>query len=174
MRFQDKFGGMIRHDWEDLSLENIVDNLIKTYYQAIRIDTGYYEEFWNRRAKEGNNPAVIKVLEEIKKIYSDSEITNDFVSKLVNDTIERLLKFDLQLQGFNSKPTKDFLLDYFDYLHTIGLNHSAYNLVIEKYPGKIELDTVISILNLDTISENDYWNTRNNGTWIYTYDDNGP
>jgi hypothetical protein len=174
MRFQDKFGGMNRHTWEDLSLVNIVDNLIKTYYQAIRIDTGYYEEFWNRRAKEGNIAVVIVVLEEIKKIYSDSDITKDFTTKLVNDTIERLLNFDLQLQAFNNRPTKEFLFDYFDYLHKIGLNHSAYNLVIEKYPGKIKLDTVISILNLDTIPENDYWNTRNNGTWIYTYDDNGP
>lgn len=175
MKFQDKFGGMIRHDWEELSLQQLLDNFIRTYYQSIRIDSsGYFVKFWNRRAKEGNDSEVIKVFEDIQRIYSDSEKLPDYNPKLVNDTIENLLRLDIELQSFNSKPTPEFIVEYFDYLKSIGLNHSAYNLVIEKYPDLLQKDSVVKILNLVTIPERDYWNTRNNGTWIYTYGDNGP
>jgi len=175
MKFQDRFGGMIKHDWEELSLQQLIDNFIQTYYQSLRTETsGYFVKFWNRRAKEGNDSELIKVFEDIKRIYSDSEKLPDYNPKLVNDTIENLLRLDIELQSFNSKPTHEFIVKYFDYLKFIGLNHSAYNLVIEKYPNLMQVDSVIKILNLDTIPERNYWDTRNNGTWIYTYGDNGP
>lgn len=175
MKFQDKFGGMIRHDWEDLSMQQLIDNFIQTYYKSVRIDTsGYFFKFWIRRAKEGNDSEVIKVFEDIKGIYSVSEKLPEYNAELVNDTIENLLRLDIELQSFNNKPTHGFIVKYFDYLKSIGLNHSAYNLVIEKYPNLLPKDSVIKILNLDTIPESNYWDTRNNGTWIYTYEDNGP
>jgi hypothetical protein len=174
MRFQDDFGGMRRHDWEDLSISQILDSLIDSYYD-IKPDTNYFKKFWDRRTYEKNDKILICVFKDIKVIYNqsfktDCKETND----AINDTIARLLNFDLQLQDFNGTPTTEFLWDYFDYLKSIGLNHSAYNLVIEKYPGQIQLDTIVKVLNLDTIPEENYWNTRNNGTWIYTYKDNGP
>ena len=174
MKFQDDFGGMWRHDWEDLSISQIVDSLIDSYNQE-RSDSNYYNEFWDRRIVEKNEKVLICVLTDIKEIYNQSfkkgcENTN----RSINDTITRLLKYDLQLQDFNGKPTGEFLWEYFDYLKSIGLNHSAYNLVIEKYPGQIQLDTVVNILCLDTIPDEKYWDTRNNGTWIFTYEDNGP
>jgi len=172
MKFQNEFGGMQRHDWEEMSIEQIIDNLINTYHEANRLDTNYYVKFWKRRAKEGNISEVINILEEIKEIYSGSETM--YNPQFINDTIENLLRFDLKLQDFNDKPTTEFLWSYFDYLKSIKLCHSAYNLVIEKYPGQIHMDTIIKLLKLDTIPENIYWDTRNNGTWIYTYSDNGP
>ena len=93
---------------------------------------------------------------------------------ITNDTLTNLLKYDLQLQEFKGNPSKEFLQIYFDYLRSIGLNHSAYNLVVEIYPGKMELDVVVQILKLDTVSANKYWETRNNARWIYSYRDNGP
>ena len=174
MRFQDDFGGMWRHDWEDLSISQVLDSLINSYNQS-RPDTNYFKKFWDRRIAEKNDKVLICILKDIKSIYTQSFKTDcKETGVAINDTISRLLKYDLQLQDFNGKPTTDFLWSYFDYLKSIGLNHSAYNLVIEKYPGQIQLDTVVRILNLDTIPETDYWDTRNNGTWIYTYDDNGP
>ncbi len=80
----------------------------------------------------------------------------------------------MRLQRIHGNPTSEFLWEYFNYLKSIGLYHSAYNLVVEKYPGQIQFDTVISLLKLDTISENKYWDTRNKGTWINTYLDDGP
>jgi hypothetical protein len=174
MRFQDDFGGMWRHDWEDLSISQVLDSLIDSYNQS-RPDSNYFKKFWDRRIAEKNDKVLICVLKDIKSIYAQSFKTDCKEKEVViNDTISRLLKYDLQLQDFNGKPTTEFLWNYFDYLKSIGLNHSAYNLVIEKYPGQIKLDTVVKVLNLDTIPENDFWDTRNNGTWIYTYDDNGP
>lgn len=174
MRFQDDFGGMWRHDWEDLSISQVLDSLIYCYNQN-KPDTNYFKKFWDRRTAEKSDKILICVLKDIKEIYNQSFKTDCKETDLeINDTISRLLKYDLQLQDFDAKPTTDFLWSYFDYLKSIGLNHSAYNLVIEKYPGQIQLDTVVKILNLDTISEDIYWRTRNYGTWIFTYEDNGP
>ncbi|MFB6317966.1 hypothetical protein [Saccharicrinis sp. FJH54] len=174
MYFQDRFGGMLRHDWEGLTIEQIIDGLISFYYQAIRIDTGYYHDFWKRRINEGNASEVLTVLEDIRDIYSDSNNSVDFQMDLVNDTIKSLLQLDLELQSYDTIPSKEFMTRYFDYLVKIGLNHSAYNWMIEQYPNQFDKDSINRILKLDTIPESKYWQTRNNGTWIYTYRDNGP
>jgi len=174
MRFQDDYGGMKKLEWEGLSLSQVLDSLINSYNQS-KSDSNYFKMFWDRRTAEKNDKVLICILKDIKGIYNQSFKTDcKETEKAINDTISRLLKYDLQLQNFNGKPTTEFLWSYFDYLKSIGLNHSAYNLVIEKYPGQIQLDTVVKILKLDTIPENDFWDTRNNGTWIYTYEDNGP
>lgn len=174
MYFQDRFGGMLRHDWEGKTIEQIVNGFIGYYYQAIRIDTGYYHEFWQRRINEGNSTEVLTVLEDIQRIYSDSDNLVDIQADLVNDTIKTLLQLDLELQHYDTIPSKDFMTKYFKYLTKIGLNHSAYNWMIEQYPNQFDKDSISRILKLDTIPESKYWQTRNNGTWIYTYRDNGP
>ncbi len=174
MYFQNRFGGMLKHDWEGQTIEQIVNVFISHYYQAIRIDTGYYHEFWQRRIKDGNATQVLTVLEDIQNIYSDSDISADFQIGLVNDTIKSLLQLDLELQHYDTIPSKELMNKYFTYLTTIGLNHSAYNWMIEQYPNQFDKDSVCETLRLDTIPESKYWQTRNNGTWIYTYRDNGP
>lgn len=172
--FQDRFGGMLRYDWDGLTIKQIVDDLISFYYQATRIDTGYYYDFWERRINEGNATEVLTVLEDIQKIYSDSDNSDDFQTDLVNDTIKSLLQLDLELQTYETIPSKEFMSRYFEHLTKIGLNHSAYNWMIEQYPNQFDKDSISRILKLDTIPESKYWQTRNNGTWIYTYRDNGP
>ncbi len=174
MYFQNRFGGMLRHDWEGMTIEQIVHGFIRHYYQAIRIDTGYYYDFWQRRINDGNTTQVLTVLEDIQEIYSDSENSSDYQSDLINDTIKNLIQLDLELQDYDTIPSKDFMTKYFTYLTEIGLNHSAYNWMIEFYPNQFNQVSICDILKLDTIPELEYWQTRNNGTWIYTYKDDGP
>ncbi|MBN1188091.1 MAG: hypothetical protein JXB49_37800 [Bacteroidales bacterium] len=174
MYFQNRFGGMVKHDWEGQTIEQIVNGFIRNYYQAIRIDTGYYYEFWQRRIKEGNATQVLTVLEDIQRIYLDYESVREYPSDFENDTIKKLLQLDLELQQYDTIPSKEFMTKYFDYLTMIGLNHSAYNWMIEQYPNQFNKDSISRILKLDTIPESEYWQTRNDGTWIYTYRDNGP
>lgn len=174
MYFQNRFGGMLKHDWEGQTIEQVLNRFIDYYYQAIRVDSGYYHDFWKRRIKEGNATEVLTVLEDIQKIYSDYESIREYPSDFVNDTIKNLLQFDLELQKYDTIPSKEFMTQYFDYLTKIGLNHSAYNWMIEQYPNQFDKDSICKVLELDTIPESKYWQTRNNGTWIYTYRDNGP
>ncbi len=173
MEFQEQYGGMHKYDLENLSIAQVVDSLIFTYDDS-NSDSSYFHKFWNRRRKDKTAQTLISVFKDIKNIYSSVDAEEKRTEHAINDTLENLLLFDLKLQEFNQKPTTDFLWSYFNYLKSIGLSHSAYNLVIERYPGQIQADTVIKILNLHKISEEEYWYKRNSGTWIFTYRDNGP
>ena len=72
MKFQDEFGGMRRHDWEDLSLSNIVDSLIDSYHHE-KNDSNYFKLFWKRRVAEKNDQVLLSVLKEIKSIYAGTD-----------------------------------------------------------------------------------------------------
>ncbi|MDH5365571.1 MAG: hypothetical protein OEW67_01185 [Cyclobacteriaceae bacterium] len=173
MNFKENFGGMHQHNWEDLSISNVIDSLILTLENP-EPDKGYYHNFWERRAKEGTKKMLGSVLKEIQLIYGGDKLQADDLTEESEIQIESLLLLDRELQNFSLKPTNQFLKKYFDYLITIGLEHSAYNLTVEKYPDIISKNEIVATLKLDTIPESEYWRTRNNGTWIFTYSDNGP
>jgi hypothetical protein len=173
MDFRENYGGMRDHHWEGLSIANVIDSLILSYENP-SLSSQYYKSFWDRRKAESTKDVLASVLIQIKDIYGNKIDTVNVSSDSVGSQLETLLRLDLELQEYAGKPTGEFLQKYFNYLISIGLEHSAYNLATEKFPDLISRDSVISILRLDTISENEYWRTRNYGTWIFTYRDNGP
>jgi hypothetical protein len=106
--------------------ENIIDSLILTY-PTIETADKYYREFWLRRKAEGNDLIVFEILKEIKTgLFEKTEPTFD--NKLVNDTAYNLIRLR---QGPINDETS---IQYFEYLKTIGLYASAYNLLYESPP----------------------------------------
>lgn len=171
MNFKDSFGGMSPHEWEGMTLSQVVDSLLVTY--IAKDDTpSYFVKFWTRRKAEKNDELVYSILNKIKTTYSSEPMKT--VVKESNDTIESLLKFDLRLQQYNNNPTKDFLTEYFNFLRSIGLNHSAYNLLQDRFPNNFDLDSINKVLNLRIVNEDEYRRTRNSGLWIVSYKDDGP
>ncbi|GHN01603.1 hypothetical protein WSM22_30920 [Cytophagales bacterium WSM2-2] len=107
----------------DKTCKNIIDSLILTY-RTIETADKYYREFWLRRKAEGNDSMVFEILKELKGgLFGKSRLTFD--RKLVNDTMINLIKIR---QGPVDDKTS---IQYFDYLKSIGLHASAYNLLYE-------------------------------------------
>lgn len=159
-------------EWKGLSPANVVDSLILTF-KFPEQGSLYYREFWERRLAEGTKDTLGAILVEVKKSYEGTELNPEEMMSVSERQLYTLLGFDLQLQA-SEKTTSVLLQKYFDYLLTIGLQHSAYNLIMEEFPGVLSEEEVFKRLKLDTISESEYWNTRNDAAWICTYRDNGP
>jgi hypothetical protein len=105
--------------------KNIMDSLI-IHYRDIDAAPKYYNEFWLRRKKEGNDKVVYEVLTELKaELFERRRV--DVKEELVNDTIVNLLKLR------KSVVTEQAALKNFEYLKSIGLNMSAHNLLYERY-----------------------------------------
>jgi hypothetical protein len=106
--------------------KNIIDSLILTY-PTIETADKYYKEFWLRRKTEGNDSIVFEILKELKNgLFEKTELTFD--NRLANDTVYNLIK--LRQGPINDEKS----LQYFEYLKTIGLHASAYNLLYESTP----------------------------------------
>jgi len=161
-------------EWIGLSLNEIVDSLILKYnskYDSL----DYYSKFWERRKIEGNDSVVFKILTETKMFYSGKQLLAD--RKSIDSELYQLMKLNVELNELDSLNKKEKIIEYFNYLKSVGLDHSAYNLIYEtnarKYIGKIN-DSLLKTLDFDTITAENYWNTRNNASWIKTHLDNGP
>ena len=163
------------YDWEGLSLNNVVKNMI-TSYNVDLDSSNYFQKFWKRRKAENNEKIVLKILLEVNDIYnSDKQVTID--ENTINPILFELIKYNVELNESDSLNKPKITLKYFDYLKEIGLEHSAYNLIFEIEATKklaINRDSILRILKYDTISEETYWQTRNDASWIKTYKDNGP
>lgn len=170
--FEDEYWN---YHWEGLSLNEIVLKMISTYDQSI--DTSdYYYKFWERRKIEKNDVAVLKILEDTDQIYNLQEASNTNNSKYLPE-LYQLIKYNIELNENNNAEKNKIALLYFNYLKEIGLEHSAYNLIFElKNTENLALnrDSILQTLSFDTISEDNYWQTRNNAQWIKTYRGNGP
>lgn len=79
----------------------------RSVVQTIRIDTGYYYKFWQRRVKEGNATQVMTLLEDIQRIYLDYASVREYPSGFENDTIKKLLQLDVELQQYSTIPPKN-------------------------------------------------------------------
>lgn len=125
--------------------KNIIDSLILTY-PTIETADKYYKEFWLRRKSEGNDSIVFEILKELKfGLFDGNELTVD--ENLVNDTVINLIKVR---QGPIDDKTS---IQYFDYLRSIGLHASAYNLLYEWTPYenvKWDREDLIKGLKKDT------------------------
>ncbi len=99
-----------------------IDSLILTYHSTT--SKKYYNEFWQRRIKEGNAETVYKVLTEIQQILFKKPALS-FHERIVNDTLYHLLSFEYPRRTITDKEANDHL----EYLIQIGLHESAYNLI---------------------------------------------
>lgn len=106
---------------------NIIDSLMLTY-PTREIAPKYYREFWARRRQEQNDTTVFAILREIKAELINKEVVG-FRENLTNDTIYNLLR--IKYAGSVDERTA---LKNFEYLRTIGLNLSAYNMLFEWAP----------------------------------------
>ena len=106
-------------------LDETIDSLIITY-PLDTIESKYYREFWQRRIKEGNEEVVFEILLELEKTLLKDE-TIDYDPDLVNDTLYNLVIID----RLRTNPSTEQALKDFEYLKSIGMYGSAYNLLYE-------------------------------------------
>lgn len=103
---------------------DIIDSLIITY-PDIEAAPQYYREFWNRRKKEKNDTTVFAVLKEIKlELKAENPVALD--NQLTNDTILNLLRIK-----YKQPENVDEATENFEYLRSLGLHQSAYNMLFE-------------------------------------------
>jgi len=106
--------------------KELIDSLIITH-DANPINSIYYREFWARRKSEQNDSVVFEILKEVSNIvYYDSimKIENSFV----NDTLYHLIN----IREFEDSLTDKKAIENFNYLKSIGMHYSAYNLLYER------------------------------------------
>jgi len=111
---------------------HIIDSLIITY-TLDAIETKYYREFWQRRKRENNDEIIFEILQEISKILLKNEIVT-YDENFVNDTLYNLVRIKLR-----QNPTTQEAYQDFEYLKTIGMHGSAYNL-LDDYDHYYDID----------------------------------
>lgn len=163
------------YDWEGLSLNQIVQELINSFNKDYST-TEYYTKFWKRRFAEGNQQTVLRILQQTDSIYNyDGIVSIDSTS--INQELKQIIKGNVELNLADSTKLPNQALSYFDLLRSMGLHHSAYNLIFEVNGIKniaVNRDSLLKTIEYDTIAEDSYWQTRNNAQWVKTYDDKGP
>jgi hypothetical protein len=127
----------------------LIDSLIITY-ETDSISSKYFKEFWNRRKAEQNDSTVFGILKEVSSIvYNDKKVHIN--NSIVNDTLYNLIN----IREFEDSIDEEKAEENFNYLKSIGLHNSAYNLLYERYRyydikwNKEELEKK---LNKDTIN----------------------
>lgn len=114
------------HDLVTKPCKDIIDSLIITY-PYFDSSPKYYKEFWLRRQKEKNDTTVYEVLKEIKaELFTQQK--QQIEARLVNDTLLNLIKITVEKPETDAQALKNF-----QYLKSIGLHGSAYNLLFERY-----------------------------------------
>lgn len=164
------------YDWKGKSLYEVCKIMIASYSDSTGIEK-YYQDFWERRRLEDNDLATFDILKRIDEIYTSKSEVDIKTSKDYDTLMYRLLNYDIKLQKADSLRQKKIIVEYFDYLKRVDLEHSAYNLIFETGPFQhlnINRDSLLLTLHYDTISEEKYWLNRNDGIWIKSYRDNGP
>jgi hypothetical protein len=129
-------------------LNHIIDSLIITY-PLDSIETKYYREFWQRRMKEGNAQIVYEILLELDTILIKRRKVEYNVS-LVNDTLYNLVLID----RMRNNPSRQQAQQDFEYLKSIGMHGSAYNLLFENYSYQNvdwDRDSLVEELRKDTL-----------------------
>jgi len=163
-------------DWEAKSLNNICKSLISCFNDTTGHEQ-YFIKFWDRRRAENNEQSVYDILCKIDNVYNQNLVDQHKISEQYDTTMFNLLSFDTELHFADSVQRKKIIIEYFDYLRAKGLNHSAYNLIFEikEYQDiSLHRDSLLQVLQPDTLTEEMYWRTRNDAKWIKSYRDNGP
>lgn len=162
-------------DFYNLTLNEIVDSLLITY--DLGYSDSYFDNFWNRRRKEKNDSVCLLILTEIKSIYEKKIDIISFDSNQVNDTIEKLVSFDIYVQDNSHNITQEFAVEFYDYLKSIGLKQSAYNLLFLREPFasmEIDRDSILMDLRIRgkpyEINGYPYYLTKHESSWIWHFD----
>lgn len=156
------------YDWNNKSLNDICKVLIVSYTDSTEIDK-YYIDFWNRRRLEGNDFATYNILKRIDNIYASKFIESTKPSNDYDTIMYRLLDYDIRMQKSDTLTRTKVIVNYFEYLKQIGLEHSAYNLIckVSLFRNlKLNLDSLVYTLKYDTISKEKYYRLSNNAKWI--------
>jgi hypothetical protein len=166
--------------WANKSLNQIANNLIKSYSDTTGIDK-YYVEFWNRRKADNNDSIVLQILTDIKNTY-ESDTNTEKLNWKSDSTIKGLLEFEIVLKESDSLTSKKNLIDYHEYLKSIGLHSSANNLI--RYENELVIgeferqdDDFVELINLietDSVNCEKYWNWRYEAEWFTEIYDYGP
>ena len=148
-----------------------IDSLIFNY--NINTDTSnYYYKFWLRRKNEQTGKTLFCIINKIKSIYKNKE-SNYKTPEILNDTIYKLLDFDYKISRNSCLSKNEIVLSYFDYLKSIGLEISAFNLIkhVEIFDSlQINRDSLILTLDIDTITKSEWTNLYDldgQGKWIF-------
>lgn len=166
--------------WANKSLNQITQKLIQSYTDTIGIDK-YYLEFWNRRKADKNESIVLQILNDIKNTY-DTDTNAEKLSWKSDPMIRGLLEFEIVLKEVDSLTVKDRLIDYHNYLKSIGLYSSANNLI--RYENELQIGELerqdedylelINQVEIDSVNCEEYWNWRHSANWFTEIYDYGP
>ena len=160
--------------WENKSLKQINENLIKCYSDTTGFEK-YYQEFWKRRIKENNQKSSYKILVDIKNVYSGNEIKKN--GKPINKIISKLYEYEIKLKNSDSTNIEKISIDYFNFLKKNELFSSAVNLL--KYMKEYEyintdITKLIESVEKDSVSCEKYWNWRYKAKWFKEIYDDAP
>ena len=120
-------------------LNVMIDSLVVAYRDSLGVPE-YFRAFWRRRMAEGTDSVAFRVLLEVQEIRDLNGRTPPRVGPcrdtLVNDTLRRLLEMEyLNQPGSVDGYTKQDI----DYLISVGMYGSAYNLLRERYGNTHDL-----------------------------------
>jgi len=154
---------------EKCSFKCKLDSFIISYTQ--NLDTSnYYYKFWERRKNENNAKTLNRILTEIQLIYNGKRQKE---TEVVNDTLANLLKYDLIYQKSLYKDTSKYVLEYFNYLKSIKLEVSAFNLIFHTDKFKyldLNRDSLLKTIQHDTIKWDEWSNLyefEGQGKWVF-------
>ncbi len=161
-------------DWKGLSLHDVVQKLIEQSGE-LTDTTNYFQKFWARRRVENNHETVLNILRDLDELYNANKPVE--IDRVKNTELYELINFNVALNESDSLNAKGITYDYFNFLKKSGLEHSAYNLIFEvRFLSDLSVnkDSLLNTLKFDTITEQNYWNTRNDAQWVQSYRDKGP
>lgn len=110
---------------------HLIDSLIIAF-ETSELEVVYYREFWERRAKEGNDSIVYTILKDIQyavlsEQHSDTLAFNA-TDSIINDTLYQLLEIEYPQTAL----TTELATEHFETLLQLGFHESAYNLLFER------------------------------------------
>lgn len=124
--------------WEKKSLNQVVREFLKSDTSSTleNDEEDYFFKFWNRRRTERNLRTTYDILVKIDEFYN-KDIKNDAQGQ-IDTMLTSLLSYDLKLGVADSVSYTHVAEEYFNYLKSVKLYHSAYVLMFEN--PKIHLD----------------------------------
>ncbi len=170
------YNKVISQELYSSEIEGFIDSLL--LWDKIELDTSnYYSKFLHRRELQGTRDLSIRIIKDIKFAFTGMQPF--YYDRYVNDTIVKLVKYDLALKSKETKISQQFLLDIFNFLKDIGEYTMAYEFTIRPYNFNnylLDTDSLLLSLPLDTVKEFDYPDNTSrlgyfdrNGNWNDSY-----
>lgn len=153
-------------EWEYKSSNEIVIGFLES--DTTIKGTDYYSKFWERRRYENNLTETYQIFVQIDRFYNQNNQSD--IIQLTDSVLIGLLYFDTKLIHSDSIAYTKNVIDYFDYLKSIGLDYSAYKLINGNSMLILEKnirDSLIMTMGYDTLSYQDWVTLDDNMSgWI--------